>query len=104
VTNPDSIPESISEASRRFVRRRDPNALGQDEIRNGALQRIAVALELMSRSWSSLRDERDYYERESRSEREHRKRLERRVAALRGVVTRMKKKRRGRSRNSRGAS
>lgn len=62
-----------------------------DELRTGALQRIADAVEKMAQRHTELIRERDYYERLASSRAEGIHRLERSNAALRGVIARMKR-------------
>lgn len=64
-----------------------------EQINTGSLQRIADAVEVMSRSHAALLSERDSYKRQYEHQRDYVAALERRVAALRGVVTKLKKKR-----------
>ncbi len=67
------------------------NTATRDEISCGSLQRIADACELMARRYQDLIDDRDRYKR-ARDEWEGiARRHHRRVIALRGVVTRLKK-------------
>ncbi|QDU67692.1 hypothetical protein [Engelhardtia mirabilis] len=61
-------------------------------INSGSLQRIADATEIMAQSYQGLIDERNRYERLYTAERADTSRLERSNAALRGVITRMKRK------------
>ena len=60
-------------------------------INSGSLQRIADAVEKMAESYDQLRAQRDSYERLFRNEKAYASRLLRKNAALRGVITRMKK-------------
>lgn len=61
------------------------------EVRDGALLRIADATEKMAQRHTELMRERDYYEQLANSRAEHIRRLERSNAALRGVIARMKR-------------
>jgi len=61
------------------------------EVRDGALLRIADAVEKMAQRHTELIRERDYYERLASSRAEVIHRLERSNAALRGVIARMKR-------------
>jgi len=63
---------------------------GADQYR--CLQRIADAAELMAKNHAQLVRERDDYERRLRTIRGEVNRLDRSNAALRGVITRMKRK------------
>lgn len=62
-----------------------------DEIKTGAIFRIADACELMAKNHAQLIDERDRYKRWYDQKCEQNYRLERRINSLRGVITRMKK-------------
>ncbi|MFZ1794308.1 MAG: hypothetical protein WAU96_12865 [Anaerolineae bacterium] len=63
-----------------------------EEIKMGALLRIADASELMARSYEQLIKDRDYYKGRLEEERIAHKRAERRIAALRGHLKRAKRK------------
>lgn len=63
------------------------------EVRDGALLRIADAVEKMAQRHTALIDERDMYKRWYDNEAKRRAKAERRIAALQGVITRMKKAR-----------
>ena len=67
-----------------------PNTL--EGYNSANLCRIASSLELIANSYADLIRQREYYERAYRNEAFRRESLERRVSAMRGVVTRMKKK------------
>lgn len=69
-----------------------PHALSLDQINAGAVLRIADACELMARRHLDLIDERDRFERWYRDEQRRREAADRRVSALRGVITKMKRK------------
>lgn len=64
-----------------------------EEVRGGALLRIADAVEKVAQRHTALIDERDMYKRWYDRESERRATAERRIAALQGVITRMKKAR-----------
>lgn len=64
-----------------------------EQLTFGCLQRIATATEIMSQRHVDLMKERDYYERMYRAQVDLRRHAERRIAALQGVITRMKRKR-----------
>jgi len=81
------------EESKRDWRRSDGCTPDIDQLKFGALQRIADATEAMAKNHVSLMAERDRFERWYNDERKRRERLERRVNALRGVITKMKKAR-----------
>ena len=61
------------------------------EIDSGSLQRIADATEKMAASYDRVREERDRYEGYYTSQRDRANRLELRIRALRGVITRLKR-------------
>lgn len=62
-----------------------------EEINAGSLQRIADATEKMASSYENLRVDRDYYKGIAESRWDSMKKLERSNAALRGVITKLKK-------------
>lgn len=64
----------------------------RDSIKLGALLRIADAAELMAKYLQQLINERDQYKRYYEEKRESCNRMGRRISALQGVITRMKKK------------
>lgn len=64
-----------------------------EQINTGSLQRIAAAIEVMSRSHASLINERDFYKRQYEQQRDRAAALRRQVAALRGAMTKLKRKR-----------
>lgn len=63
-----------------------------ERIAVGCLQRIADAVERMSGSYRELADERDRYKRNWEYVKDDREHLRLSVAALRGVITKLKKK------------
>lgn len=72
-----------------------PNSSKPDieEIQSGCLQRIADATEMMSKNHDALVRDRDIYKRLFRDSKDRIEQLERSNAALRGVITRLKKER-----------
>lgn len=84
--------KTIREASRGNYTTKDEVPTWQ-EVRDGALLRVADAVEKMARRHTDLIDERDRFERYYRQESQRRAMAERRIAALQGVITRMKKAR-----------
>jgi len=62
-----------------------------EQIRTGAILRIADALEIMSRNHATLLEERDRYKNMYNTERELKHRAYRVQSALRGVITKLKK-------------
>lgn len=63
-----------------------------EEINSGSLQRIADATEKMAASYDSLRNERDRYKTWYEDRGRAIAYLNKRIAALRGVITKMKKR------------
>jgi hypothetical protein len=64
----------------------------QEHIDSGSLQRIADACEKMAASYDEMRESRDHYERMYRQMRECVDDRDRTIGALRGVITRMKRR------------
>lgn len=79
----------------RDASRREYGLVGErathEEIKTGALQRIADATEVMARNYQQLIDERDTFRRWYRSEKAANERLARSNAALRGTITKLKR-------------
>lgn len=67
------------------------DSISLDQIKTGALLKIADSVSAMAQNWTSLVRERDTFERLYRSERQSSERLLRRNSALRGAITKMKK-------------
>lgn len=63
-----------------------------ETIQTGALQRIADAIEAMASNYIQLQKGKELYERWYKNESEENRRLARRISALQGVITRMKRK------------
>ena len=63
-----------------------------EQLKLGCLQRIANAQEEMAKGWIELREDRDRKDRYWKEEVERRRGLERQVSALRGVITKLKRK------------
>jgi DNA anti-recombination protein RmuC len=63
-----------------------------EEINSGSLQRIADSLEKMEKPFKQLLVDAQQYEKWYRSEAESNRKLTRRISALQGVITKMKKK------------
>lgn len=63
-----------------------------EEINSGSLQRIADATEVMAQNYVQLQNDRDMYKRWWQEQQERTEKLRRRVAALQGVITKMKNK------------
>lgn len=62
-----------------------------EQINTGCLQRIADATELMASNYISLQRDLETYKRWYKEQRESNNRMARRISALQGVITRMKK-------------
>jgi hypothetical protein len=62
-----------------------------DNINIGSLQRIADATELMAKNYQSLLNDVKYYKERYNESLDTRKKLIRRISALRGAITRLKK-------------
>lgn len=62
------------------------------DINAGSLQRIADATEAMAKNWNALTAERDRYEHWYRREVDLRESAERSNSALRGVITKLRKR------------
>lgn len=70
----------------------DNRQVTNEEIKIGALQRIADATEVMAQNHIKLQAERDQYKRWYEHEQKSSQRMARRIAALQGVITKLKKK------------
>lgn len=66
-------------------------APSHEDIRTGCLQRMAEAMELMAANVRQLRADVEYWEARWKVESAVSKRQRRRIAALKGVITRLKK-------------
>lgn len=66
--------------------------LSLEQINTGALLRIADATEKMASNYIALQNDRDYYKRRYQEEQASKERMSRRINALKGVITKMKKK------------
>lgn len=78
------------EASRIFWGNEESEGLTLEQINTGAVLRIADATEKMAQRHTELIRDRDYYKGKAERLDVECNRLSRRVAALRGVITRMK--------------
>lgn len=78
------------EASRANITTSHPREI--DHINCGSLQRIADATEAMAKNHVALQNDCDRYKRWFNEENERRLKLERSNAALRGQITKLKKK------------
>ncbi len=63
-----------------------------DELKLGCLQRIADSLEKMEKPFKDLLEHNEYLKGRLREEQAAGRHLNRRIASLRGAITRMKKK------------
>lgn len=63
-----------------------------EHVNAGSLQRIADACEKMAASYDNMRTDRDYYKGWLESEKRTSEKLRRRVAALQGAITKLKKR------------
>lgn len=66
--------------------------ISTEELQLGAIMRIADATEKIAQNYSSLIEERDRYKRWYNEGSEERRRLERRISSLKGVITKIKKR------------
>ena len=62
-----------------------------EQVNVGSLQRIADATELMAKNYSTLVFERNSFENLYKAERVDNERMARRIAALKGVITKLKR-------------
>ena len=85
--------KSFRELSRVDYGEEDPSGtiVTLEKINCGSLQRIADGVELMAKSYRELIYERNRYEQWFREEREKRHCRDRSIAALRGVITKLKR-------------
>jgi len=67
-----------------------------EKINCGSLLRIADATEVMAKNYQKLQESAERYERWYHDESKRAKLAERRVASLKGVITKMRKKNEGR--------
>lgn len=81
------------EASRKSWATKSLFSASVEEINSGSLQRIADATEKMASSYDAVRNDRDYYKRAYEERRNYAAHLERRIASLKGAITRAKKAR-----------
>lgn len=66
--------------------------ISTEQLQLGAIMRIADATEKIAQNYSSLIEERDRYKRWYNEGSEERRRLERRISSLKGVITKIKKR------------
>lgn len=70
----------------------DTNYPGVDLINMGSLQRIADAIEIMGKNYLELQRSYDYMKSDRDSLRERYYKMERRLSAMKGVITKLKTK------------
>lgn len=63
-----------------------------EEINSGSLQRIADATEKMAASYDNIRNDRDYWLKRSGEQEQSEQHLVRQLNALRGVITKLKRR------------
>jgi hypothetical protein len=83
---------SFREHSRRDYGRRDGGKLTVEQINCGALLRIADATETMARNYVQMQADLDYYKTLAETRAESLNRIEKCNSALRGVITKLKRK------------
>lgn len=83
---------SLEDVSKREFNLRDAKRPNADEIHTGCLQRIATATEAMANNYQKLIDERDMLSRWNKEKNARIEKLNRSNAALRGQITKLKKK------------
>lgn len=83
---------TYKEAGKKNWETRSGSGAERDEIKVGAIQRIADACELMAQNHARLISERDDYKHWYKDELERANQLERQNTAFRGVITKLKKK------------
>ena len=84
-----SDPKDVRARSRATVK---SAGLTWEVVNAGSLQRIADATEKMAESYDSMRNDRDFWKRIAESRLTERDALQRQVNALRGVITKMKRR------------
>lgn len=85
--------KSFTEHSRSEWEKHPPSAPPtNDDIKLGCLQRIATATELMAENHASLMEQRDRYKSWYEDKQNRVYALYRSISALRGVITKLKKK------------
>ena len=84
--------KSYREESRKDWGMSKPGNLSLDQVNCGALLRIADATETMARNHVQMQADLDYYKTLSETRAEVINRLERSNAALRGTITKLKKR------------
>lgn len=64
----------------------------EEDIKTGALQRIADATEVMAKNYIKMQSDLDLYKRLYKEVSESNSRMARRIYSLKGVITKLKKK------------
>lgn len=85
--------ENYREASRLNWKPSDGTTMTTDRIGVGCLQRIADAVEKMASSYDSMRRDRDRHKDRADLLEKEGQRMARRISALQGVITKMKRTR-----------
>ncbi len=84
--------KSFRDRSREAWGREESASLSNDDIKLGAILRIADATEKMAQRHTELIAERDRYERWYRDENSRAESMRRTISSLRGVITKLKKR------------
>lgn len=69
-----------------------PKETNLESLNTGSLQRIADATELMAKNFIAMQNDLDYYKRRYNECRGREDKLYRQISALKGVITKLKKK------------
>ena len=83
------MPLYIDESRRNWLTKME--RASREEINVGCLQRIALALETMAQSWSSLERDRDWYRSRLAKEEVKSEHLQNQIRGLKGALTKRKK-------------
>ena len=81
--------------TQREISKQDWSVVGRttiEQVNSGSLQRIADAVESIARNYNQLQEERDRYKRWYEQEHGWRLKNEAKIAAYKGVVTKLKRK------------
>jgi hypothetical protein len=82
---------NMRDNSRLNIKSSDSGPVNLEDVKIGCLQRIADATEAMAKNYQHLINDRDFYKRRYEEEKALGERMARRISALRGVITKMKK-------------
>ena len=85
--------DTIEERSKLEFRAKKEDVSSFAEIKTGCLQRIAKATEVMAMRHTGLIEERDFYAKAFEDQKRRADSNERRISALKGAITKMRKKR-----------